>query len=107
MGSYESITCYVKRPKIVYIFILTKLKNINHYFTLMYSIYVHIGAHNSGLSRYSTFQYPDQNAYQYPYAKDCNADTLFHVSVSVKRICQFLPYFKQCLDKIVVDHMTM
>jgi len=43
------------------------------------------------LGRYSTFQYPDQDAYQYPYPEDFNADTLFHVSVSVKRICRFLP----------------
>jgi len=41
------------------------------------------------LGRYSTFQYPDQDAYQYPYAEDFNADTLFHVSVTVKRIFLF------------------
>ena len=41
------------------------------------------------LGRYFTFQYQDQNAYQYPYPEDFNADTLFHVSVSVKRICLF------------------
>jgi len=33
--------------------------------------------------RYSTFQYPDQDAYQYPYPDDFNAPhALFHVSVS-------------------------
>ena len=41
------------------------------------------------LGRYYTFQYPDQDAYQYPFAEDFNTDTLFHVSVSVKRICLF------------------
>jgi len=45
------------------------------------------------LGRYSTFQYPDQDAYQYAYPEDFNADALFHVSVSVKRICLFLHYF--------------
>jgi len=34
------------------------------------------------LGRYFTFQYP--------YPEDFNADTLFHVSVSVKCICPFL-----------------
>ena len=32
---------------------------------------------------------------------------LFHVSVSVKRIFLFLPYFKQCLHKIVITHMKI
>jgi len=56
----------------------------------------------SSLGWYSTFQYPDQDAYQYPYAEDFNADTIFHVSVSVKRYCLFFPYFKQCLHNIVI-----
>jgi len=30
-----------------------------------------------------------------------------HVSVSVKRICLCLPYFKQCLHNIVIIHMKM
>jgi len=49
------------------------------------------------------FQYLDQDAYQ----EDFNADTLFHVSVSVKRICLCLPYYKQCLHNIVIIHMKM
>ena len=57
--------------------------------------------------RYSTCLYPDQDANQYPYPEDFNADTLFHVSVSVKRICLFLPYFKQCLHNIVIIHMQI
>jgi len=40
------------------------------------------------LGRYSTFQHPDQD----PCPKEFNVDTLFHVSVSVKHICLFLPY---------------
>jgi len=59
------------------------------------------------LGRYSAFQYPDQDAYQYLYAEDFNADTIFHVSVSVKRICLFLPYFKQCLYNIVIVHIKI
>jgi len=55
------------------------------------------------LGRYSTFQYPDQDAYP----EDFNADALFHVSVSVKRICLCLPYFKLCLHNIVIIHMKM
>jgi len=43
------------------------------------------------LGRYSTFQYLDQDECQYPYPEDLNADTLFHVPVSVKRSCLFLP----------------
>jgi len=58
-------------------------------------------------SRYSTFQYPDQDAYQDAYPEDFNADALFHVSVSVKRICLYLPYYKQCLHNIVIIHMKM
>jgi len=55
------------------------------------------------LGLYSTFQYPDQDAYP----EDFNADALFHVSVSVKRICLSLPYFKQCLHIIVIIHIKM
>ena len=52
------------------------------------------------LGRYSTFQYPDQDAYQYAYAEDFNADTLFHVSVSVKRIVsKFNTFYQKCGDK--------
>ena len=43
----------------------------------------------NALGRYSTFQYPDQDAYQDAYPEDFKADILFHVSVSVKRICLF------------------
>jgi len=57
--------------------------------------------------RYSTFQYPDQDAYQDAYPEDFNADALFHVSVFVKRICLCLPYYKQCLHNIVIIHMKM
>jgi len=42
--------------------------------------------------RYSTFQYPDQDAYQYSYPEDVNVDPLFQVSVFAKRIFLFLPY---------------
>jgi len=49
------------------------------------------------------FQYPDQDAYP----EDFNAEALFHVSVSVKRNCLCLPYFKQCLYNIVIIHMKM
>ena len=43
------------------------------------------------LGRYSTFQYPDQDAYQDAYPEDFNADAVFHVSVSVKRYaCVYL-----------------
>jgi len=66
-----------------------------------------LGTHYEDLGRYSTFQYPDQDVYQYAYSEDFNADTLFHVSVSIKCICQFLHYFKQCLHKIVIIHMTI
>jgi len=55
--------------------------------------------------QYSTFQYPDQDAYHYPYPEDFNADTLFHASVN--RICLFLPYFKQCLHNIAIIHMNI
>jgi len=54
-----------------------------------------------------TFQYADQDAYQGAYPEDFNADALFHVSVSVKRICLCLPYYKQCLHNIVIIHMKM
>jgi len=62
---------------------------------------------NTYLGRYSTFQYADQNAYQDAYPDDFNADALFHVSVSVKRICLCLPYYKECLHNIVIIHMKM
>jgi len=55
------------------------------------------------LGRYSTFQYADRDAYP----EDFNADALFHVSVSVKRICLCLPFYKQCLHNIVIIHMKM
>jgi len=45
------------------------------------------------VGRYSTFQYPDQDPYQDPFPEDFNADALFYVSVSVKRIFLFLSYF--------------
>ena len=59
------------------------------------------------LGRYSTFQYADQDAYQDAYPEDFNADALFHVSVSIKRICLCLPYYQQCLHNIVIIHMKM
>ena len=62
---------------------------------------------NMALGCYSTFQYLDQDAYQDMYSEDFNADALFHVSVSVKRICLYLPYYKQCLHNIVISHMKM
>ena len=37
--------------------------------------------------------HPNQDAYQYPYPEDFNADTLFYVLVSVNRLCLFLPNF--------------
>jgi len=49
----------------------------------------------------------DQDAYQDAYPEDFNADALFHVSVSVKRICLCLPYYKQCLHNIVIILMKM
>jgi len=63
---------------------------------------------------YSTFQYPIQDAYQYPYGEDFNADTLFHVSVSVKRICLFnntlnSAYFKMLgryLYTLIISHKS-
>jgi len=61
----------------------------------------------SKLGRYSTFQYPDHDAYQYAYPEDFSADTLFRVSVSVKRICLILPYVTQYLHKIAIFHMEI
>jgi len=39
------------------------------------------------------FPYPDHDTYQYPCPQDFNADALFHVSVTVKPIDLFGPYF--------------
>jgi len=61
----------------------------------VHEVYVLQNVSCSGKARYSTFQYPDQDPYQDQdqCPEDFNADALFHVSVSVKRIFHFEPYF--------------
>ena len=57
----------------------------------------------SPLGRYSTFQYPDQD----PCPENFNVNALFHVSVSVKRIFLYLPYFNLCLHNTVIIYRKM
>jgi len=58
---------------------------------LCMEIYGHLG-------RYSTFQYPDQDTYQYPYPEDLTVDRHHIPSCSIRQTyLSVLPYFKLCL----------
>ena len=63
--------------------------------------------HKSLLGRYSTSPYQDQD----PCPSDVNANTLFHISVSVKRILLFRPYVKlaiyQCKSSLTFLHIGL
>ena len=40
----------------------------------------------------------DQGQFKVNIMEEFNMDAIFRVSVSVKHICLFLPYFKQCIS---------